>query len=89
MEPGSIGRAVWCPVSVCLLKFCLPSPEGSASQEAEGIFRRVCSQDERDLEPRLMTSNTLNFSLGPSCSGFRKIKQLLVRLVPFGVISVL
>lgn len=39
---------------------------------------------ERDLGPRLMTSNTLNSSFGPSYSGFREIRQLLVKLVHFG-----
>lgn len=33
-------------ICLWLLKSCLPSPEGSASGEVEGIFRRVYSQEE-------------------------------------------
>ena len=78
----SVSRAVWCRVSIrlCLLKFCLPSPAGSASGKAEGMFRRrapIPKKSERDLEPRLKTSDILN----------GEIRQLRVRLVPFCVVS--
>lgn len=53
----------------------------SSRDVEKGMSARM---SERDLGPRLMTSNTLNSSFGPSYSGFREIRQLLVKLVHFG-----
>lgn len=60
MEPGSVGRVVWYRVFVCLLKSCLPSQNAQLLKKLniylEGYVPR---KTERDLEPRLMASNTL------------------------------